>query len=183
MSLLYKERNLEEVKPNNIPVTKKVFAVIFLVLVVFIRSFVGKIIYYDFDITLTLIVILAIASAFGKFIGGVLKDLFGSFKVIFVSLALCGIILILSDNVVLLMILATILINISMPITLFELNKLNPNHEGLNFGLLAAVLFPGVALGLIYPYEIISYIILVVVSMVLSIYGIYYVIRLEKNYV
>lgn len=183
VSLLYKEETIYVVQPNNIPVTKKVFAVIFLVLVVFIRSFVGKIIHYDFDITLTLIVILAIASAFGKFIGGVLKDLFGSFKVIFVSLALCGIILILFDDVVLLMILATILINISMPITLFELNRLNPNHEGLNFGLLAAVLFPGVALGLIYPYEIISYIILVVVSMVLSIYGIYYVIRLEKNYV
>ena len=157
--------------------------IIFLVIVVLIRSFVGKIIHYDFEINKIYIVLFGIASAFGKFIGGVLKDLFGSFKVIFVSLVLCGIILILFDDVVLLMILATILINISMPITLFELNRLNPNHEGLNFGLLAAVLFPGVALGLVYPYEVISYIILVVVSMVLSIYGIYYVIRLEKNYV
>ena len=34
------------------------------------------------------------------------------------------------------MIIGTICINISMPITLFELNKINPNHEGLNFGLL-----------------------------------------------
>ena len=99
---LYKEETIYVVQSNNIPVTKKVFAVIFLVLVVFIRSFVGKIIHYDFDITLTLIVILAIASAFGKFIGGVLKDIFGSFKVIFVSLALCGIILILFDDVILL---------------------------------------------------------------------------------
>ena len=125
--------------------------------------------------------IFAVASAFGKFIGGVLKDIFGSFKVILVSLTLCGIILLLFDNIIILMIIGTILINISMPITLFELNKLNPNHEGLNFGLLAAVLFPGVALGLIYPYEIISYTILVIISMILSIYGIYYVIRLEKK--
>ena len=63
------------------------------------------------------------------------------------------------------MIIGTICINISMPITLFELNKINPNHEGLNFGLLAAVLFPGVALGIIYPYETISYIVLIILCM------------------
>ena len=78
------------------------------------------------------------------------------------------------------MLIGTILINISMPITLFELNKINPNHEGLNFGLLAASLFPGVAIGLIYQYEVISYTILVILSVVLSIYGIYYTTRLEK---
>lgn len=178
---LYKEESKELLKNNNTPVSKKVFAVIFLVLIVFIRSFVGKIVHYDFEITISLVVIFAVASAFGKFIGGVLKDIFGSFKVILVSLTLCGIILLLFNNIIILMIIGTILINISMPITLFELNKLNPNHEGLNFGLLAAVLFPGVALGLIYPYEIISYTILVIISMILSIYGIYYVIRLEKK--
>ena len=65
-------------------------------------------------------------------------------------------------------------------LTKFELNKINPNHEGLNFGLLAASLFPGVAIGLIYQYEVISYTILVILSVVLSIYGIYYTTRLEK---
>jgi hypothetical protein len=63
---------------------------------------------------------------------------------------------------------------------LFELNKTNPGHEGLNFGLLAAALFPGVALGIIYKYDAISYIVLVIISMLLSIYGIYYVKRLEQ---
>lgn len=180
--LIYQQETKEEITKINITTSKKIFAVIFLVLIVFIRSFVGKIIHYDFNITINLVVILAVASAFGKFIGGVLKDLFGSIKVIFVTLSLCGIILIFFDNIIILMILATIFINISMPITLFELNKLNPNHEGLNFGLLAAVLFPGVALGLVYPYEIISYIILVIVCMILSIFGIYYVKRIGNNH-
>lgn len=180
--LLYKENLNKEIKPiaNEIKMSKKIFAVMFIVVVVFIRSFVGKIIHYDFEMNITFIALLGIASAFGKFIGGLLKDIFGSLKVIFVSLVLCGIILLLLDHIFILMFIGTILINISMPITLFELNKINPGHEGLNFGLLAASLFPGVALGLIYQYEVISYTILVILSVVLSIYGIYYTTRLEK---
>lgn len=180
--LLYKEEKNKEIKPiaNEIKMSKKIFAVMFIVVVVFIRSFVGKIIHYDFEMNITFIVLLGIASAFGKFIGGLLKDIFGSLKVIFVSLVLCGIILLLLDHIFILMLIGTILINISMPITLFELNKINPNHEGLNFGLLAASLFPGVAIGLIYQYEVISYTILVILSVVLSIYGIYYTTGLEK---
>jgi FSR family fosmidomycin resistance protein-like MFS transporter len=180
--LLYKEEKNKEIKPitNEIKISKKIFAVIFLIVVVFIRSFVGKIIHYGFEMNITFIVLLGIASAFGKFIGGILKDLFGSLKVIFLSLVLCGIILLFLDNISVLMLIGTILINISMPITLFELNKINPNHEGLNFGLLAASLFPGVAIGLIYQYEVISYTILVILSVVHSIYGIYYTTRLEK---
>lgn len=180
--LLYKEEKIIQIElpVDKIKVSKKIFAVIFLVLVVFIRSFVGKIIHYDFEMNITFIVLLGISSAFGKFIGGVLKDFFGSMKVIFISLILCGIILIFLDNIFIFMLLGTILINISMPITLFELNKINPKHEGLNFGLLAAALFPGVALGIIYEYEIISYSIFVVIAMLLSIYGIYYVMRVNK---
>lgn len=183
VSLLYKEelKDIPAITSDvKISLSNKTFAVIFLVIVVFIRSFVGKIIHYDFEINIIYIVLFGIASAFGKFIGGVLKDLFGSLKVIFISLVLCGVILIFLDNVFILMLLGTILINISMPITLFELNKINPGHEGLNFGLLAAALFPGVALGIIYKYDAISYIVLVIISMLLSIYGIYYVKRLEQ---
>ena len=124
--LLYKEEKNKEIKPitNEIKISKKIFAVIFLIVVVFIRSFVGKIIHYGFEMNITFIVLLGIASAFGKFIGGILKDLFGSLKVIFVSLVLCGIILLFLDNISVLMLIGTILINISMPITLFELNKI-----------------------------------------------------------
>lgn len=178
--LLYKEEKNVEVETTAIEIktSKKVFAVIFLVIVVFIRSFVGKIIHYNFEMNIAFIVLLGIASAFGKFIGGILKDLFGSMKVIFISLVICGLILLFFDNIFVLMLIGTILINISMPITLFELNKINPKNEGLNFGLLAASLFPGVALGLVYQYEVISYSILVSLSVFLSIYGIYYVKRL-----
>ena len=181
--LLYKKDNKSysvEINNNKIMLPKKIFAVMFLVTVVLIRSFVGKIIHYDFELNITYIVLLGISSAIGKFIGGILKDLFGSMKVIFVSLFLCGLILVFFDNIFILMLIGTILINISMPITLFELNKINPNHEGFNFGLLAAALFPGVALGLVYEYNLISYVIIVVVALTLSIYAIYYVKRLDK---
>ena len=181
--LLYKEVNICNEKkyiPQDSNKFKRIFAIVLLLIVVFIRSLVGKIMHYDFEMNLTYIVLFGIACAFGKFLGGVLKDMFGSMKVIFASLTLCGIILIFFDNIFILMLLGVILINISMPITLFEFNKINPGHEGLNFGLLAAALFPGVALGIAYEYEIYTYVVIVVIAMLLSIYGIYYVKRLEK---
>ena len=71
------------------------------------------------------------------------------------------------------MFIGTVLINISMPITLYEINRINKNYEGFNFGLLACVLFPGVCLGLVYQYNFYSYLFLIVICMILSIYGIY----------
>ena len=80
--LLYKEEKNKEIKPitNEIKISKKIFAVIFIVVVVFIRSFVGKIIHYDFEMNITFIALLGIASAFGKFICGLFKDIFGRLK-------------------------------------------------------------------------------------------------------
>lgn len=170
----------KEIVLEQTPNQNKKIIWLFLIIIVFIRSFVGKIIHYDFTINLTIIVILAIACATGKFIGGILRDKFGSFKVIFITMILAGVILIFFDNVIFLMIIGTMLINISMPITLYELNKINKSHEGLNFGILAAVLFPGVALGLIYEYKQISYIILITICLILSIYGIYFTTK-ENN--
>lgn len=163
------------------PINKIVLGTSLMVVVVFIRSFLGKIIHFDFEMTLTLIVLFPCFGALGKLIGGFIRDKFGSLLTVIVSMAGCMIILIFFAGSIVLMLLGMLLINISMPISLYELNRLNQDNEGFNFGLLAAVLFPGVFLGIIYPYSRISYIIVVIISSVLTIFSIYMVRRWSQS--
>ena len=76
-----------------------------------------------------------------------------------------------------LMMLGLVMINISMPITLFELNRLLPGKEGFNFGLLAGILFPGVVIGILYQLNVVSYVIVVLISSLLAILSMYYIKR------
>lgn len=151
-----------------------------MVIVVFLRSFLGKIIYFDFEISLTLVVLFAFLGALGKLIGGFIRDKFGSLITIITSMGICCIILIFFSNSIVLMSIGMVLINISMPISLYELNKLNQGHEGFNFGILASVLFPGVFLGIIYPYDSHTYIIMVIISSILTILSIYKIQKWRK---
>lgn len=162
------------------PMSKVVLGTSLMVIVVFIRSFLGKIIHFDFEMTLALVVLFPCFASFGKLIGGFIRDKFGSLITVIISMSLCCIILIFFSNSIILMLIGMILINISMPISLYELNKLNQGYEGFNFGILAAVLFPGVFLGIIYPYDNITYIIMVVISSLLTIFSIYMVRKWRK---
>lgn len=173
----YEQINLEV---QHRPISKVVLGTSLLVIVVFIRSFLGKIIHFDFEMTLTLVVLFPCFGALGKLIGGFIRDKFGSLITVIISMSLCCIILIFFSNSIILMLIGMILINISMPISLYELNKLNQGHEGFNFGILAAVLFPGVFLGIIYPYDNITYIIMVIISSLLTIFSIYMVRKWRK---
>lgn len=152
-----------------------IISVLFLLLAVFIRSFLGKIIHYEFTMNLKLLLLLPSAAALGKFIGGFIRDRFGSFYTVLVSMSLAAIILIAFSQSPILMMIGLIMINISMPITLFELNKLLPGKEGFNFGILAGILFPGVVIGLLYQYQAISYIIVVLIASILAILSMYYI--------
>jgi hypothetical protein len=92
-------------------------------------------------------------------------------------MALASIILISFDHSPILMMAGLLMINISMPITLFELNRLLPGKEGFNFGILAGILFPGVVIGMFYQYSRFTYIIAVLVSSALAILSMYYIKR------
>ncbi len=171
-----KEKMISKTKTN-----KVVLGISLMTVVVFIRSFLGKIVHFDFFLTTTLLIIIPTFGAFGKFIGGFLRDKFGSLQTVLISMILCMIILIFASDSVPLMCLGVLLINISMPISLYELNQLFQGHEAFNFGILAAVLFPGVALGLVTPYVELSYIIIVIISCTLTILSIYIVSRWSKK--
>lgn len=157
--------------------SKIVLGTSLMVIVVFIRSFLGKIIHFDFEMTLPLIILFPCLGAIGKLVGGFIRDKIGSLITVLISMSLCCIILIFFSESVVLMLLGMLLINISMPISLYELNFLNKGHEAFNFGILAAVLFPGVALGIVYPFDKLSYILVVILSSILTIISIYIVRR------
>lgn len=178
-SLFLIEDGVTENSPNDgvklIGKKQIILFVLFLLLAVFIRSFLGKIIHYEFTIDLKLLLLLPTAAAAGKFLGGFIRDRFGSFYTILISMTLASIILIVFAESVVMMVIGLIMINISMPITLFELNKLLPGKEGFNFGILAGILFPGVVIGLLYRYEILSYLIVVVISCMLAVLSMYFI--------
>lgn len=122
-----------------------------LVLVVFIRSFIGKIEptatqaaaipYYA-----TWAVLLAVV---GKATGGWIALTLGRWQALTGVLLLAGVSFLLGFYHAGFMLVMTLLINFSMPITLQLANSLLPRRQGLAFGLLAAVLAPGVGLGLL----------------------------------
>jgi MFS family permease len=167
----------KEIYHSELKISKKqiIVSVLFLLLAVFIRSFLGKIIYYEFVIDLKLLLILPAAAAVGKFIGGFIRDRFGGFYTVFGSMILAPIILIFFPKYPILMVIGLIMINISMPITLFELNKLLPGKEGFNFGILAGILFPGVVIGMLYQYQQLTYIFVVLIASALTIISMYYI--------
>lgn len=176
--IFIKEEKEEEIiqKPK-LSRTVLIFSIIFLSIAVFIRSFLGKIIHYEFIPNLLMILGLGLASTIGKCIGGFIRDKIGSLLTIIISMVSSVILLLFFQNIYLLIFIGIIMINISMPITLYELNRINEQNEGFNFGLLAAILFIGVTVGSLYQYEIISYIFIIIISCLLTIFSIYYVTR------
>jgi MFS family permease len=182
-SLWLIEDKTENLKTNDKPTKPLInkqqilLSVMFLLIAVFIRSFLGKIIHYEFEINLKLLLLLPASAALGKFIGGFIRDKWGSFYTILVSMTLTAMLLLFFAQSKILMMLGLVMINISMPITLFELNKLLPGKEGFNFGILAGILFPGVVIGMLYNYHAVSYAIVVLVSSLLAILSMYYIKR------
>ncbi len=156
---------------------KIILSGLFLLIAVFIRSFLGKIIHYDFAMNLPLLLLLPASAAMGKFIGGFIRDKWGSFYTVLCSMTLATFLLLFFAKSKPLMMLGLVMINISMPITLFELNRLLPGKEGFNFGLLAGILFPGVVIGILYQFNVVSYVIVVLISSLLAILSMYYIKR------
>lgn len=173
--------NREEKKENeknilNIQDKKyKIWGLTLMCLAVFIRSFLGKIVHSDFEMTFILLLVFPLMATLGKAMGGFIRDRIGSLPTIVISMILSTTFFLFLDFSIIGISIGILLMNMSMPITLYELNQLFPNHEGFNFGLLAAILFPGVVVGMLYPYHRLSYSILLVLSCFLTIISIDYV--------
>ena len=120
--------------------------------VVLARSFVGKVVSADFTLSGHVFLIIALATALGKAVGGVCAKLFGIRPTTYVSMAVAAICLTLGTGNPYTFILGVFAFNFTMPITLYYANILQKGKEGFAFGTLAAVLAPGYFLAMSFTY-------------------------------
>ena len=133
---------------------KHVFALLAVIGVVVIRSFVGKIATPDFDLSKHMFLIIAIGTALGKAMGGVCSKFLGVRVTAIVSLSISAICLTLGTGNAVLYLLGVFAFNFSMPITLYYANILLKGSEGFAFGTLAAALAPGFFIASCFTYSI-----------------------------
>lgn len=110
--------------------------------VVILRSFTGFAAGFQWKSIEVLGFLAVIVTAAGKAVGGFLSARFGPGKTMTVTLLLAGMCFLLGENPVF-GILALLLFNMSMPVTLYLLAQYLPNLPGFSFGLLTFALFLG----------------------------------------
>ena len=111
--------------------------------VVFIRSYYGSILKYDWKSGVVLSFVFTLCIFAGKLTGGILADHRGLQKTIWISLGISGITAAFSFGSPVLGCISILFFNMTMPLTLSMLAALLPAHQGFAFGLLMLALFLG----------------------------------------
>lgn len=117
-----------------------------ILLFVMLRSFVGEVVSVGVEKQSTVLLLLAATAMIGKASGGWIARWCGISNALVACVGITAACLMfrVADNVPLIpVVIGVLAINFTMPITLCLANRLLPLHEGLSFGLLAAVLIPG----------------------------------------
>ena len=128
-------------------------ALLLVMAVVLIRSFVGRVASPDFTPSAHIFLIISLATAFGKAMGGICSRLFGIRITTYLSMSIAAVFLTLGTGSVPLFILGVFAFNFTMPITLYYANLLLKGHEGFAFGTLAAALVPGYFRAICFTYS------------------------------
>lgn len=137
--------------PQNLsaPAQATVGFLLFLLLIVFIRSFIGTTMPSEAAGIPAFATIGVLMAVTGKAAGGFVALRWGRWRMLTVTLLLTGVCFLLGQLYAGMLLLMALLINLSMPITLHLANEALPHREGLAFGLLAAVLAPGAGLAMV----------------------------------
>lgn len=122
---------------------KELIVIICLILTVCIRSYVGSILSFSWKSNYILALLFVFGVILGKMFGGLLGDKFGFINVSVFSLILSAILFTGAFDSSICGILAVLLFNMTMPITLISLANIFNNNKGLAFGLLTFALFLG----------------------------------------
>ena len=119
---------------------------LFMMLLVFIRSFMGQM--AAPDTALPLVAVLMVVLTFlGKSTGGLVACRLGIWRTLCGTLLMACVFFLSSGWHVVFCLALVLAVNLTMPLTLHLANRSLPGREGLAFGLLAASLIPGFALG------------------------------------
>lgn len=107
-----------------------------------IRSYVGMILSFSWKSSSVFALLAILGVVLGKMLGGIIGDKIG-FEKISISLLISAICFIFSFTNPIIGIIAILLFNMTMPITLICLSNIFDNNKGLAFGLLTLALFIG----------------------------------------
>ena len=137
----YKINNLV---PNLGKITKKHIIILStLVLAVCVRGYLGLILNYTWKADMRVALVFVASVVLGKVLGGFISDRFGVIKTAVVSLGASAILFLFSFNSAVIGILAILMFNMTMPITLIALANTFNNNKGFAFGLTTFGLFIG----------------------------------------
>ncbi|MBR3134494.1 MAG: hypothetical protein IKG56_03440 [Clostridia bacterium] len=122
---------------------KMLIAIMCLIVTVVIRSYVGLILAFEWKSSFILALISIFVVVLGKMLGGVIGDRIGFIKTSLFSLISSAVLFLFAFNNSILGVIAILLFNMTMPITLTALSNLLSNNKGMAFGLLTLALFIG----------------------------------------
>lgn len=120
--------------------------ILFMMLLVFVRSLAGQMASPGSSTTVVMAVMVFLTFA-GKASGGFIARLWGTWRTLCLALLLACLCFVCSVWHVAFGLGLVLTVNLTMPLTLSLANRALPGREGLAFGLLAATLIPGYALG------------------------------------
>lgn len=126
-----------------------VFLFIFVLLIVAFRSFLGKMIPLSLNTLQWYPLAACLLAVSGKASGGFVAERVGEGTTLMVTLLVAGCCFLLGSYSDAFMLPMIFFINLSMPVTLHLANRCCPGHEGFAFGMIAAMLIPGYALGMV----------------------------------
>jgi FSR family fosmidomycin resistance protein-like MFS transporter len=112
-----------------------IVAIVLFLLTICIRSIVGLSINFPWKSNSSLLLMLTLAIALGKGLGGFLADKFGWVKITVGGLALSALLLFFGAQLPATGIIGLFLFNLSMPVTLTAIANVLPNRLGFSFGL------------------------------------------------
>ncbi len=138
----------EYVNPKSV-----IYPFLVVLIIVFARAFVGKVVSPDFTIKEYTFILIALATALGKAVGGICSRIFGIKSTTYVSMIASAILLTFGIGNEISFLLGVFAFNFTMPITLYFANILLKGREGFAFGSLAATLAPGYFLAMSFSYS------------------------------
>jgi FSR family fosmidomycin resistance protein-like MFS transporter len=164
---------------NSENMRKNVFlpACICLIVTVFIRSYVGTVISYEWKSSFLPSLLFAAGIVLGKAVGGIIGDKTSWNITGTASLLISCVFLVMGVNIPVFGILGIFVFNMTMPLTLTALADLMPSHTGLAFGMTTFALFAGFMPSLFIDRSLLSDMRLIaafiLISAVLFTYGMY----------
>lgn len=137
-------------------VQKKQFIMLCFLITIALRGYMGLILNFDWKTDFRTGLVCVLAVVLGKMLGGILGDKLGWRRVSVLSLAVSAVLFVPAFDNMICGIVALLLFNMTMPITLTALSNMYNHNKGMAFGLTTVALFVG-ALPVLLGYESIGF--------------------------